>query len=134
MKKLQNKILSLLGRLLIPIIFFCCHKAGNTSRTYSGTHTGKVLYNTCGKMVIHAIDGSGIGQNGWTDSNSLAYPVYNNVFKVANPIQFSADDTIHISIGDTVNFQFTTPITNIYLWCNIAVYTPDTVYIVKRVL
>ena len=130
----QMKLIPLFMLMIASTTFFACKKTNNNiTRTYAGRHTGKILYNTCGDMVIQATDGTGIGQYGWTDSNNTTLPVYNNVFKVANPVQFSSVDTTHISIGDIVNFQFTTPITDIYLWCIQTVKTPDTIYVVQRV-
>lgn len=110
---------------LLPICVFlsvflsACVK----TRQYPVVHTGVVIYNVCGNVVVQSIDGSKMGQDSWTDVNNAEKPVYKHVFRVANPCQFGQH-----SFGDTVHFQVCDPEVQRCSSCDMKVATPEVAY------
>ncbi len=109
--------------LFISILHFCrCTKTEAPAVTYRGI----VVYNICGNIVVQSVGPELIGENNWTDSNNPVKPVYNHVFKVANPCDFGMR-----SQGDTINFTIVSAKPQQCPQCLLYVATPATSYPIR---
>jgi hypothetical protein len=88
--------------------------------TASALYKGVVLHNQCCNIVIQNLGNPAVGQAVWVDSNRADYPVYYDVFKVANPCQF-----INHKEGDTIMYRVVVPQAQNCACCMLFLYTPS---------
>lgn len=113
---LASKIIPLALLLAISLLGFACSKHTAHSKVYKGV----VVNDVCCNVVIRTIGPSYLGQMGWIDSSNSAHPIYDHVFKVANPCQFPTHQ-----IGDTITFTLTDAQVQSCACCMIYVATPE---------
>jgi len=124
MMRTMNKAWFLILSVVFSMYLCRCSKDEAPALVYKGI----VVYNVCGNVVIQASGADKIGEDGWTDTNDPSKPVYDHIFKVANPCEFGG-----YSQGDTISFVVSKPKAHQCMQCEIYVATPVTSYPIKVV-
>lgn len=116
----------LITTALISLLIAGCAKktakisSGPDSVPPDSIYTGVVLRVICCQDVIQTIGTYNLGQMGWIDSGDVSHPVYDHVFRVANPCQFGAKQ------GDTIRFKVIAQEPQNCACCMIYTATPET--------
>ncbi len=114
--------------ILLPLMALYANSCRKGVQPHPPTHRGVVLYDVCGNIVIQSLGPNYLGQDHWVDENNDTHPVYEHVFRVANPCDFGEHAT-----GDTIGFNVTGPVPQYCAQCKMYVATPDAAFYIREV-